>query len=75
MTNSGLKVLVGLNANISCLKGQDAGHPQQGGWMQAVMMVMMTSMVELLQSLLEDVALLPGSAEQPVLKLVEYPES
>ena len=48
-------------------KAQAAGHPLQEK-MQAVMMLMMTSMV------VEVVELLFGLAEQLVLKLVEYSE-
>ena len=54
-------------------KAQAAGHPQQER-MQAVMTLIMTSVDELLQSLLEVVVLLLCLAKQLVLNLVEYPK-
>ena len=51
-------------------KAQAAGHPQQER-LQAVMTLMMTSVVELSQSMLEVVVLLLGFTAQLVLKL-EY---
>ena len=54
-------------------KVQTAGHPQER--MPAVMMMMMTSVVGVSQSLLEVVVLFFGLAEQLVLKLVEFLES
>ena len=52
-------------------KAQAAGHPKQEK-MQAVMMLMMTCLVELSQSLLEVVELLLCLVEQLVMTLVEY---
>ena len=68
VSDGGLKVFIGLNANISCLEGQAPSHLQQEK-VQAVMTLIMTSVVELLQSLLEVMVPLLGLVEQLVMKL------
>ena len=68
-----LNVFVGSMQTSVVWKAQAAGHPQQER-MQVVTTLVMTSLDELLQLLLEIVVLLLGLAEQLVLNLVEYPE-
>ena len=66
--------LLGTKQTPVVWKAQAAGHPQQEK-MQPVMTVMLTSVVEFSQSLLEVVVLLSELAAQLVWKLVEYPVS
>ena len=73
VTECGLEVFVGLKTNTICLEGPDCWSSTINK-LQAVMTLMLTSVVKLSQSLLEVVVLLSDMAAQLVWKLVEYPE-